>query len=406
MTDTAVSIRAGSAPSIDELLARIHEIAQLPIERATAFPPAAYWSSELYELEVERIFRREWMCVARVEQLPEPGSWLAVDLVGEALVLTRDDTGTIHALSRICQHRGQDVLNMEDDRCGTAKRLTCPYHLWGYRLDGQLVSAPEMSRAEGFDRSEITLPSFPVEIWQGFVFVNLDPAAQPLAPRLAPIAELMAPYDLSDWTIGATDSWGELPASWKVAIENGSECYHHIGTHATTLQRMWPASTIVADGGHDDGYFAVPAVVSAEMAAGFSPDGLPIQPEFFPPPPYATSKHRATTWFIGVFPMFFFALSPDFALWFRWLPTGPESHEVDLHFVVPPHVYDLPEAELQNRLQIAQAAVHAIQAEDARNNEGVQRGMRSRHAPQAGRLSHLELPLWQFQRYLATKLAG
>ena len=101
--------------------------------------------------------------------------------------------------------------------------------------------------------------------------------------------------------------------------------------------------------------------------------------------------------------MFFFALSPDAVTWFRWYPTGPVSHFVDLHILVPPASLDMP--GLDDAVAKLVAALRTIQEEDVRTNSGVQRGLLAR-AARPGRLSHLEQPLWQFQRYLAHRLTG
>ncbi|MER5466304.1 aromatic ring-hydroxylating dioxygenase subunit alpha [Streptomyces sp. NPDC002668] len=402
MTDTHVQVPTAPARmGTQALLGAIAAVARLPLARATALPPEAYWSPELYELEVERIFRREWMCVAREEQIPEAGDWLAVDLVGEALVITRDEQGRLNALSRVCRHRSMDLLNDAESRCGTTKRLMCPYHLWTYRLDGRLAGAPLMHEAEGFDKKDVSLPRFPIETWHGFVFVNLDPQAEPLAPRMGAVEAALAPLDLGTWRQAASLPWGQQPVNWKIAVENGSEAYHHMGTHRETLQPLWPTSTIVPDGAHEDDWFSYPMVISKEAAAGVGPDGQPIMPTLFPVPEGATRLQRSSSLVTGVFPMFFFSASPDMATWFDWRPTGPESHELDVHILVPPEAFEL--ADFQDRVELLTGVLNAVQAEDAHANKGVMRGLRSAQATR-GRLSHLERPLWQFHRYVADRL--
>ena len=68
---------------------------------------------------------------------------------------------------------------------GRATRFVCPYHNWTYELDGQLRSAPMMEEVRGFNTKQCRLPTLAVEIWQGFVFVNVNPDAEPLAPLTA-----------------------------------------------------------------------------------------------------------------------------------------------------------------------------------------------------------------------------
>ena len=394
--------RNSAAPEVDvaAIVATICESAALPLERARTLPPEAYRARAFYELEVERIFRREWMCVARVEEVAQPGDTLCVDLVGEPIVLTRDESGRLRALSRVCRHRAIDLMSGKPPRCSGATRLTCPYHLWTYRLDGTLIGAPEMQRAAGFERADYALAEFGVETWQGFVFVNLDRAAPPLAPRLVEIEKLIEPVDLAGWQTAGTVPWGEVEANWKVVIENAAECYHHMGTHAETLQPLWPGSTVRPQG--DASWFWAAMKTSEALAAGHE-DGEPLHPIFLPPVPGLTAKQRSATLIVGVFPMFFFALSPDIATWYRWLPTGPESHSLEIHILTQPSARAWP--GYGEAVAHILEAVRGIQAEDAQACLGVQRGLRSRSAA-TGRLSDLERPLWLFQKYLGGRLSA
>jgi phenylpropionate dioxygenase-like ring-hydroxylating dioxygenase large terminal subunit len=387
---------------IDALLAKLGAQAALPAERAESLPPELYHRPDVYALERERIFASDWMCVGRVDQLPVPGDWLKIDLVDEPIVVIRDERGTLRALSRVCRHRAMDLLNEVDATRGSATRLECPYHLWSYGLDGRLQGAPEMRGASDFDRAACRLPEYRLEVWQGFIFVCLDPTVAPLAERMAPLVPFLGGIDMSDWEIAGTVPWGEVAVNWKIAIENGAECYHHIGTHRGTLQPFWPARSVVIDETSGRELIVARMRVSPDAAVG-EEAGFPIQPIFLPPIPGLTPEQRSQTLVIAVFPMFFLALGPDSVTWFDWLPTGPESHTLDIRVVVPPgsRKADGFDAALSGFLE----TVHAIQAEDARTNAGVQRGAHARAAT-TGRLSPLERALWQFQRYLAHRLTG
>ena len=79
----------------------------------------------------------------------------------------------MRAMSAVCQHRAMQVC----DGSGNATTFKCPYHHWTYGLDGRLLGAPAMERTVDFDKAECGLPQLRVEEWQGFVFVNFDPAA-------------------------------------------------------------------------------------------------------------------------------------------------------------------------------------------------------------------------------------
>ena len=122
---------------------------------------------------------------------------------------------------------------------GHCEMFVCPYHAWTYNLDGRLRGAVEMQHTPDFDASEVRLPEIRHEVWQGFVFVNLDGQADPLAPRLAPLDEAIAEYDLASWvTVRALD-FGEQPWDWKVMMDNG-DVYHHLGLHRDTVEPRSP----------------------------------------------------------------------------------------------------------------------------------------------------------------------
>lgn len=106
---------------------------------ALSLPPAAYTSSELWQLERERIFNRSWMLVAHVDQLAKTGDYVTVSVAGEPVMVVRDVDGQLHALSPICRHR---LMLMVEPGAGRIDTLTCQYHLWRYGLDGRLRGRP------------------------------------------------------------------------------------------------------------------------------------------------------------------------------------------------------------------------------------------------------------------------
>ncbi|MFD7629747.1 aromatic ring-hydroxylating dioxygenase subunit alpha [Streptomyces sp. NPDC059851] len=392
----ASSAPASSAPeALRETLAELRRLAALPLEHGRTLPPLAYTSPELYGREVERIFRREWLCVARAEEIPQPGSYLRLDVLGTPLVVTRDEEGELHALSRVCRHRFMDLLPPETTpERGTLTRLTCPYHTWTYRLNGryagQLAGAPLMQRVD-FDRAVCRLPAHRVEVWNGFVMLNLDPGAAPAAPALHGLDQRLSSHGIADWVSVHTQTWEDVPANWKVAVENGSENYHHMGTHAATLDPVLPGRDTEVDE-CDGRWFTMFTPLSDPEQGG---TGL--------------GKHsrsgrgaQAGMLIAGIFPQFVLAVLPDSAVSIRWLPTGPTTHDTQITAMVPPGAPDAP--HFAERLSAIRAQVAQIQEEDLVAIRGVQRGLASHPDPSNGRFSHLERPLWQFQRYLAERL--
>ncbi len=90
-----------AARKVEAISAKIQEAAARPLSRAVTFPPAAYTDEDYFAFEAKRVLETGWMCVAHVSQLKEAGSYVAVDLLGEPLVVTRDAANAIHVLARV-----------------------------------------------------------------------------------------------------------------------------------------------------------------------------------------------------------------------------------------------------------------------------------------------------------------
>ena len=353
--------------------------------RASTLPPRCYVDPGFYAREAESIFRREWHCVARVDQLPEPGSYLAFDLVGEPLVAVRDLAGRLRVLSRVCRHRWMPVVEGR----GRARAFQCPYHRWTYGLDGALLGAPEMDRSEGFERARCRLPERPVEEFEGFVFASLDPDAAPLAPRLEGLRRAIGPYRpaalLTVEPLVFEHDW-----NWKVMVENFMESYHHMGTHADTLQQVVPASgTFVEDA---DGPYAV-----LHNPTG---DGAPL-PIAFPATPGLTDEQRADFVVCTVFPFAMFSVQPDSMFWYQLEPLAVDRFRLRIHPCVPEAA--LADEAYREAIDGARAFVNLIHGQDIAACRGVQAGLRSRLA-EPGRYSHLEKALWQLQRFVLARV--
>ena len=143
-------------------------------------PPEAYTDPGLYVLEVEAIFKHEWLLIGRANDIPNPGDWFTIQVLDDPLLVVRGSDGIVRVLSNVCRHRYMPVAT---ESRGHAKRFVCGYHRWTYATDGQLLAAPLMQGSKAFDKTACALPTYPVEIWQGFIFVNLDENAPRSAQR-------------------------------------------------------------------------------------------------------------------------------------------------------------------------------------------------------------------------------
>jgi phenylpropionate dioxygenase-like ring-hydroxylating dioxygenase large terminal subunit len=162
---------------------------------ARVLPKEAYMSPAFHDFEREAVFMHSWLCVGRVQQVPNVGDYMAVTLLDEPLLIVRGKDEKVRAMSALCRHRGHALA----EQCtGNAKKFVCPYHRWTYAIDGNLVGAPRMKDAIEIRRlrEESQLPLLKTEIWQGFIFVNFDAKAPALAPTLVKLEPYLAGYDL------------------------------------------------------------------------------------------------------------------------------------------------------------------------------------------------------------------
>ncbi|MGH2970257.1 MAG: aromatic ring-hydroxylating oxygenase subunit alpha [Solirubrobacteraceae bacterium] len=395
----------GRADHVAGLVERLVEHASRPMEEAQALAGEFYLDRDLYELEMERIFKRDWVYAARADEIPNAGDWISTQIGDEPVVLVRAAGGAINALSRVCPHRFADVLAEAKGDRGNSQSFTCPYHSWSFAHDGALLGAPLMDRSTLFSRERDThcLTRYQTEVFHGFVFVNLDLEAPPLAPRLSEMEELIAPYALEDWRHMGRVAWPESPVNWKLIMDNGRECYHHQGAHRNSVEPLWPAHLVDADTTDSRNWFCQRMFVSPEAAVG-QEDGHYQNPLVLPSIPGLDAFQRSHYLLIGIYPNMFFAPGPDVMFIARWFPTGPATHVFELGYAV--HKSQLDNSELPTILKETHAWAEEIQTEDSMMVTSIQRMITSGNAGRGGALSHLERPVWQFQKYLAHRLAG
>lgn len=362
------------------------EIARVrgPLEAAWTLPPAAYTSEDIYALEAERILKRGWLPLARVDQIPEPGDYVSIDLMGQPVMVVRGTDGEVRVLSRICLHRAADLA----PESGRRKLFTCPYHAWAYDTAGLLVRAPLMEGADGFAEKDCALPRIRSEIWNGFVLANLDPDAQPLAPQIETYTRYFENYRLADMAIVRTLEY-DSQWNWKVLVDNFMEAYHHIGTHAQTFEPSYPAAkSQVLD---NDGPWSILHMAAAETHEQAGPGLIAGLTE--------AQTHALVA--AVVFPHFMIATFSSGATWYQLFPTGASGLKLKIHILLPKSALSLPQAaELIEDMVAMTAHVHS---EDIEANNLVWRGLTAPLTVQ-GRLSPLERSIWQMNQHWVARM--
>ncbi|GAA0455869.1 ring-hydroxylating oxygenase subunit alpha [Actinoplanes capillaceus] len=183
----------------------------------------AYLDPKWLDLEQRAVFARTWQWVCHVEKLRAPGSYVAATVAGMPVAVVRDSGGTLRAFYNVCKHRAHELLSGS----GVTKSIVCPYHAWVYDLDGGLRRARRTDRMRDFDPGGIRLDRVRAEEFGGFVYVNLDPAAAPLAEQAPDLAAEIARWapDVASLTFAKRLTY-DIRSNWKNVIDNFLECYH------------------------------------------------------------------------------------------------------------------------------------------------------------------------------------
>lgn len=183
----------------------------------------AYIKEAWYTADLKAIFSRHWQWVCHVEKLRAPGSYIALEVAGQPVAVLRDRDGVLRAFYNVCKHRAHELLSGE----GTTSRIMCPYHAWVYKLDGQLVRAPETEHLEDFTPSDICLDAVQVEEFCGFIYVNLDSQAPSLSSQSGNLETEIRHWapDIDGLTFGHRLTY-DIKSNWKNVVDNFLECYH------------------------------------------------------------------------------------------------------------------------------------------------------------------------------------
>ena len=191
-----------------------------------SLPAWMYYDPGFFELEREALFRTTWQLVCHLNDVPEPGDYMTLDLMGERALVLRGTDGEVRAFHNVCRHR---AFKLADGQGNCGMRLTCPYHAWAYELDGALRGAPKWQGFEDLDKAANSLVPLGMEIWRGFVFVRF---AQPGAGA-ATVAEMTAPYDaeiaphaFEDLVPQGRVTLRPRSVNWKNVSDNYSDALH------------------------------------------------------------------------------------------------------------------------------------------------------------------------------------
>ncbi len=286
-------------------------------------------SAEVFALETEKIFSRNWICIARAEELDVSGQCLPIEIGDHRLFVARNDSATgIHfkTFRNFCRHRGSQLVN-EQNCSAIGQRIQCPYHAWTYERDGRLVAAPNMAGVDGFDLADHGLIEIPTEVFGGFIWINFNPTSS-LVDWIAPISDRFDDWSVADLKV-AHEIRYDVAANWKLIFQNYSECYHCPTVHPM-LNRLTPfqgSSNDLSEGPILGGPMSL-----ADGSQTMSCDGK-LAGDLLPG---LNDSQTKSVHYFTLFPTMFLSLHPDYVLIHRLLRNDPGNTTVICQFLFHP----------------------------------------------------------------------
>ena len=203
------------------------------------YPVDAFVSREYAAAENDRLWSKVWQMAAREEDVPDVGDFITYNIADESIIIIRTAPDALKAYYNVCPHRGRQLVNTPDDvNCVTGRRRTfvCGFHGWAFNREGKNINVLDKEDWKGALTDERTcLSEVRVDTWGGWIYVNMDPAAESLEEFLRPAARILDHFEFDKMRY-KWRQWTVYPCNWKTAIEAFMEPYHVSGTHPQLLK--------------------------------------------------------------------------------------------------------------------------------------------------------------------------
>ncbi len=361
-------------------------------------------SPQFFELERERIFRRSWLCVGNVCELPERGDYIVreVAVCDASILVMRGQDGVVRGFHNVCSHRGNTLAWDQSGRC--RGYLTCNFHSWGYDSTGQLKWVPDAENFFDLDQSKLGLSPVATEIFNGFIFICLDPH-ETLAQYLAGVTERLTPEGFDQFRLQRMYRVNER-ANWKVAMDAQNEGYHVFSQHRYLMPNLFITTKEGCMRSAEMTFFGRHSVSGSDLNPGYQP--FPIEAAMFQidkGPSRCRLPMRNAFEFHLIFPnfamLFFRFPTNDFCITHNFWPLAADRTLWEIRFYAPA---PLNAAELLSQ-DFMQVFNRVVFDEDATAHETVHAGLASR-AKKHLILQDEEIAIRHFHRVLDEQVAG
>jgi len=336
-------------------------------------------SPEYFELERERVFRKVWLNVGRIEDVPKPGDYIVRNLpvCKASILIIHGKDGVIRGFHNVCSHRGNKVVWNEKGSCPGA--LSCGFHSWTFNTKGELMWVPDEENFFDLNKKELGLTPVHLDIWQGFLFINLDRNPQEnLLEYLGGVATELGEGQFDRFALTYNYKVDEK-VNWKIALDAQNELYHLPFQHRLTI----PNFCVKKDGRYtrllDVRLFNHHSVYSSETPEGL--ESPPIQALSFrlnaegaPCRLPMVGDFEFYTIFPNFVMLFFKGSAQDFYMTYNFWPLAVDRTNWDIKFYFPPAVHAAQRLSQEYMKCLVRDALH----EDALAHEEIHYGLASR----------------------------
>ena len=196
-----------------------------------SLPAWTYTSNEFFELEKNSLFLCNWQLICHTSNIPNIGDYFTLNIFHERILVIKGNDNVIRAFHNVCSHRATKLIDKNSGNC--KKRISCPYHAWGYDLQGNLIKVPHQDEFKELDKSKHGLKPIEMEIFQGFIFVRLISTDGPsVANQFSPYLEEIKPYRFEELEPLGRVTMRHRSVNWKQIADNYVDTFHIPVAHA------------------------------------------------------------------------------------------------------------------------------------------------------------------------------
>jgi phenylpropionate dioxygenase-like ring-hydroxylating dioxygenase large terminal subunit len=246
----------------------IEEISE-PLSDPMIYSVEAYVSDDYVRVERDKLWRKVWLQAGRVEEIPEVGSYISYEILDDSILIVRTAPDQIKAYHNVCQHRGRRLVDTpcgKKNACGKTKQFVCGFHGWRWAINGENSYVLDWDDWKGALTTENTrLTEVRVDTWGGWLWINMDPACEPLRDYLEPAASMLDHFHLENMRF-KWRRWGIFDCNWKVALEAFDEVYHVETTHPEFMQFGEYKGAAKAQGKHSNLAYQAPKGLEGNRA--------------------------------------------------------------------------------------------------------------------------------------------